>query len=88
NVRTVGNAKEATFDFVANFTGTPSPSPTITPTPTSSPTSPPASPWKAGTYYRVGDLVTYNGSTYRCLAAHTAYPGWEPPNYDFLWARV
>src|SRR5581483_2492639 len=42
--------------------------------------------WTAGTSYKVGDLVTYNGVTYVCLQAHTALTGWEPPNVPALWA--
>ncbi|HTQ31920.1 MAG TPA: carbohydrate-binding protein, partial [Opitutaceae bacterium] len=42
--------------------------------------------WTAGTTYKVGDLVTYNGVTYVCLQAHTALTGWEPPNVPALWA--
>ncbi|MBB4920775.1 dioxygenase family protein [Streptosporangium saharense] len=88
DVRTNGNGREATYDFVLNVTGTPTPTPTPTQTSTPTPTSSPGNEWRAGVYYRVGDLATYNGVLYRCLAAHTSYPGWEPPNYSFLWARV
>ena len=31
---------------------------------------------------------TYNGVTYQCRQAHTAIPGWEPPNVPALWLRV
>ncbi|MDP9865690.1 MULTISPECIES: carbohydrate-binding protein [Streptosporangium] len=82
NVRTVGSGKEASFDFVLNIVGTP------TPTPTPTPTSTPGGTWKAGTSYQAGDQVTYNNVTYRCLQAHTAYVGWEPPNVPALWQRV
>lgn len=44
--------------------------------------------WAANTTYQVGAQVTYNGVTYRCQIAHTAYPGWEPPNAPALWQRV
>jgi predicted carbohydrate-binding protein with CBM5 and CBM33 domain len=70
----------------------PTTAPTTTPTtaPTTAPTTtPPASgTWAAGTAYKVGDIVTYGGVTYRCLQAHTAIAGWEPPNVPALWARV
>jgi chitinase len=36
--------------------------------------------------YTVGQLVTYGGTTYRCLQAHTSLAGWEPPNVPALWA--
>ncbi|MFE7490901.1 M4 family metallopeptidase, partial [Kitasatospora sp. NPDC057541] len=41
--------------------------------------------WAAGTTYKAGDIVTYNGVSYRCLQGHTAYVGWEPPNVPALW---
>lgn len=44
--------------------------------------------WKASTVYQPGDSVTYGGATYRCLQAHQAQPGWEPPNVPALWQRV
>ncbi|TYB58353.1 cellulose-binding protein [Nonomuraea sp. PA05] len=70
---------------------TPTPTPTVTPTPTPTPTpttTTPSGTWKAGTAYATGNTVTYNGATYRCLQAHTALAGWEPPNVPALWARV
>jgi chitin-binding protein len=65
--------------------------PTTPPTtaPTTAPTTPPAGgSWAAGTAYRVGDVVTYGGRSYRCIQAHTALPGWEPPNVPALWALI
>ncbi|WP_407562155.1 M4 family metallopeptidase [Streptomyces sp. 184] len=44
--------------------------------------------WAAGSSYRAGDTVTYGGRSYRCLQAHTALPGWEPPNVPALWQPV
>ncbi|MFB9622472.1 carbohydrate-binding protein [Nonomuraea helvata] len=32
--------------------------------------------------------MTYNGVTYRCIQAHTALAGWEPPNVPALWQRI
>ncbi|WP_229811820.1 dioxygenase family protein [Streptosporangium pseudovulgare] len=86
-VRTVGSGREATFDFVLNVNA---PNPSPTPTPTSTITPPPngGGTWQAGTNYRAGDQVTYGGVTYRCIQAHTAYAGWEPPNVPALWQRV
>ncbi|MBB2943889.1 chitin-binding protein [Actinoplanes lutulentus] len=82
-------------------TSSPTPSPTVTSSPTVSPTaSPTATPtptststsgtttWAAGTSYKVGDRVTYNGVTYSCRQAHTALSGWEPPYVAALWAAV
>ncbi|MEU8664103.1 lytic polysaccharide monooxygenase [Actinoplanes philippinensis] len=65
---------------------TPAPTPT-TPTPTPT-TSPGSTSWKAGTAYKAGDRVTYNGATYQCRQAHTALAGWEPPYVAALWAAV
>ncbi|KAB1907021.1 carbohydrate-binding protein, partial [Micromonospora sp. AMSO31t] len=28
------------------------------------------------------------GLTYRCRQAHTAIPGWEPPNVPALWLQL
>ncbi|MFF8591436.1 carbohydrate-binding protein [Streptomyces sp. NPDC015220] len=48
----------------------------------------PGGTWAAGTVYQAGDTVTYGGATYRCLQAHQAQPGWEPPNVPALWQRA
>lgn len=45
----------------------------------------PGGTWTAGTSYQAGDVVTYGGKRYRCVQAHTAYAGWEPPNVPALW---
>jgi chitin-binding protein len=44
--------------------------------------------WKAGTAYKAGSTVTYGGVSYRCIQAHTALAGWEPPNVPALWGKV
>src|SRR3954465_3988371 len=71
---------------------TPPPPPPTTAPPTAPTTAPPTtSPsgtWAAGTAYKVGDVVTYNGVSYRCRQAHTALAGWEPPNVPALWQAV
>lgn len=70
---------------------TPTPTPTVTPTPTPTPTpttTTPSGTWRAGVAYAVGNTVTYNGGTYRCIQAHTSLAGWEPPNVPALWQRV
>jgi hypothetical protein len=41
--------------------------------------------WAPNTAYAVNDTVTYNGSTYTCLQAHTSLVGWEPSNVPALW---
>ncbi len=45
-------------------------------------------PWAPNVSYAIGDTVTYNGLTYRCLQAHTSLTGWEPPNVPALWTPV
>ncbi|PPK69720.1 dioxygenase [Actinokineospora auranticolor] len=92
NVRTVGNGKEASFDFVLNVNGTPPTSSTTRPPsssttpPTSTTNNPPGgTTWAAGTNYAAGTRVTYSGVNYTCLQGHTAQPGWEPPNVPALW---
>ncbi|MEV6550991.1 carbohydrate-binding protein [Streptomyces sp. NPDC051597] len=77
-VRDAGGAKEAAFDFVLDVAQSPSP----TPTPTG---PPPGTTWSVGTAYRSGDRAAYGGRGYVCLQAHTAQPGWEPPNVPALW---
>ncbi|MGX1031927.1 M28 family peptidase [Streptomyces sp. SAI-097] len=44
--------------------------------------------WRLGATYAAGDLVSYDGVSYRCIQGHTAYPGWEPPNVPALWQRL
>lgn len=36
------------------------------------------SPWTPNTFYSVGDVVSYNGSNWKCTFAHTAYSHWYP----------
>src|SRR5690349_16486857 len=45
-------------------------------------------PWAPNVSYAVNDTVTYNGTTYRCLQAHTSQVGWEPSNVPALWQVV
>ncbi|MGK5676626.1 carbohydrate-binding protein [Micromonospora sp. URMC 106] len=77
-VRAVDGGREASFDFVLNVTSGPTPTPTGTA---------PGGTWAPGTAYPAGARVTYGGLGYRCLQAHTAQPGWEPPHTPALWAR-
>ncbi|MCX4771680.1 MULTISPECIES: carbohydrate-binding protein [unclassified Streptomyces] len=79
NVRSVGSGKEGSFDFVLDVAQDPT-------DPTDPPTGPGGS-WASGAVYRAGDRVTYGGVAYRCLQAHTALTGWEPPNVPALWER-
>lgn len=82
NVRTAGSGKQGSFDFVLNVAQ----QPTDPPDPTDPPTTP-GGTWAAGTAYTAGNRVTYGGAAYRCLQAHTAIVGWEPPNVPALWER-
>ncbi|KOP65840.1 sugar-binding protein [Bacillus sp. FJAT-18019] len=43
--------------------------------------------WTPNTAYEVNDTVTYSGSTYTCLQAHTSLVGWEPSNVPALWQK-
>lgn len=44
--------------------------------------------WQAGTNYKNGDKVLYNGKVYQCRQNHSALPGWEPANVPALWEEV
>ncbi|MFE1317353.1 M28 family peptidase [Kitasatospora phosalacinea] len=44
--------------------------------------------WAAGVAYNVGDTVTYNGVSYRCLQAHTSQSTWTPDVVPALWQRL
>ncbi|QGN49167.1 lytic polysaccharide monooxygenase [Micromonospora sp. WMMD558] len=76
-------------------TGTPTQAPTGQPTQTATATAP-ANPgqtgaptgaaWAAGTAYRIGDEVTFDGKRYRCRQPHTAIRSWEPSPFTLaLW---
>lgn len=41
--------------------------------------------WQIGVAYKVNDIVTYQGSTYKCLQAHTSQTGWTPIAVPALW---
>jgi chitinase len=71
----------------------PTTKPTTPPTtpPTTKPTTPPtttppgATAWAPYTAYTIGQVVTYQGKSYKCRQSHTSLPGWEPPNVLALW---
>lgn len=48
----------------------------------------PAGQWAVGATYAVGAVVTYQSQDYVCLQAHTADPGWLPPDVPALWRLV
>lgn len=51
------------------------------------------SPWQAGIHYDTGKICTYAAEQeqpllYRCLQAHTAQTGWEPPRVPALFNLI
>ena len=44
-----------------------------------------SSVWAPGIAYKVGDLVTFQGSTYHCIQAHTSQSDWSPSVVPALW---
>jgi len=94
NIADTANAFYSCVDLQIGGGGTTTPTPTSTsrpPTSTSKPptsTSVPGGTWTAGKAYAAGDVVTYGGSSYRCLQPHTAIAGWEPPNTPALWQKL
>jgi chitinase len=89
-----GAALDFTRAFTGGSTGNPPPPPPPTtgpPPPPPPPTSPPptgTTTWVANHAYTVGNTVTFNGISYRCLQSHTSLTGWEPPNVPALWQRL
>jgi len=49
-----------------------------------------ASPWREGRHYGQGEIVTYQGRTYKALQAHTAERGanWNPEAAASLWTPL
>jgi hypothetical protein len=41
--------------------------------------------WEPGTFYEIGDLVTYEGTIWETRQAHTSQLDWLPPNVPALW---
>ncbi|MFJ8045229.1 M28 family peptidase [Kitasatospora sp. NPDC096147] len=82
----VGSSTAAgTYTITVNGVGTVSRSATYSLTVGGGPST---GTWAAGTTYAAGDVVTYNGVSYRCIQGHTAQVGWEPPIVPALWGRV
>jgi len=42
--------------------------------------------WRPGVYYSVGDVRTYEGEEYTCIAAHQAQFGFPPNTQPQFWA--
>lgn len=51
-------------------------------------TTPTAKPWKAYTRYSVGDVVDYNGTTFKCVRSHYSIPGDNPNTLTRYWQKV
>ena len=47
-----------------------------------------ATAWGEWKPYAVDELVTFDGSTYACVQAHTSQPGWSPSAVPALWKVV
>jgi len=48
-----------------------------------------AAPWSGeGVPYKVGDLVSHKGITWKCIQAHRSQATTTPPNAPSLWVRV
>jgi len=62
----------------------PSPKPTPKPTPDNNSTIP---EWKPNTSYKIGDLTSYKGITYKCIQSHTSLSVWIPPIVPALWQQ-
>ena len=60
-------------------------SPADVPTP---PATPAAPAWETGKAYKVGDLLTYKGKTYRIAQAHTSAAHWTPDAVPALYTVV
>lgn len=44
--------------------------------------------WATDTLYEVGARVSYEGTLYKCLTAHTSQTTWTPDASPSLWVRV
>lgn len=56
----------------------------------STPPNPGTTTWVEGAAYTAGQVVSYQGKSYRCLQAHTAYvgAGWTPATSPTLWQAL
>jgi beta-glucanase (GH16 family) len=66
----------------------PAPNPPGTTPPVTTPPPAGSTTWAPGVAYAVGQVVTYNGVSYRCRQAHRSIVTWEPPNVPALWLPV
>ncbi|MFJ4091106.1 M28 family peptidase [Kitasatospora sp. NPDC089913] len=87
NISVAASVPAATYNLTVTGTGSVSHSSSYSLVVTSDP-GPGNGTWAAGTTYKAGDTVTYNGISYRCLQGHTAQVGWEPPIVPALWQPI
>ncbi|CAN3979059.1 M28 family peptidase [Kitasatospora purpeofusca] len=87
NISVAASVPATTYNLVVTGTGSVSHSSSYSLVVTSDP-GPGNGTWAAGTTYKAGDTVTYNGISYRCLQGHTAQVGWEPPIVPALWQPI
>jgi predicted carbohydrate-binding protein with CBM5 and CBM33 domain len=100
NIGDTANAFYSCVDLNVGGGGGPAPStpagpppsaapPSTTPPPSERPTPPAgasATEWTAGTAYRTGDVVTFQGKRYECRQGHSSIASWEPSVYTLaLW---
>ncbi|SDT81636.1 Zn-dependent metalloprotease [Streptomyces sp. TLI_053] len=87
NISVAASVPAATYNLTVTGTGSVSHSSSYSLVVTSDP-GPGNGTWAAGTTYKAGDTVTYNGISYRCIQGHTAQVGWEPPIVPALWQPI
>lgn len=44
--------------------------------------------WDYPVAYALNEEVTYNGTTYKCIQAHTSQEGWKPDSTASLWSAI
>ncbi|MCX7746268.1 MAG: M6 family metalloprotease domain-containing protein [Clostridia bacterium] len=98
NTPTITPTPTATPTATIKPTDTPTvtPNPTSTPTPTVKPTSTPTPTagtypeWNSNNYYyTVGSKVSYMGSNYECILAHSSNSSWTPTaTLAILWKKI
>lgn len=86
-IATAANTAAGTYSITLTGTGSATHSTSFSLVVGNGPTNP-GGTWTPGTTYQAGDVVTYNGVSYRCIQGHTAQVGWEPPIVPALWQAV
>ncbi len=51
-------------------------------------TPPSTNAWVQGKAYKAGEIVSYNGKSYKCIQPHNSLTGWEPSNVPALWQQL